>query len=133
MGLHQFTNGIENHKSEMTQVIESKGFYSMHDDSYSYTVGLHNLGLRELIVFDQSPNVTEELFGLLFHFARNGIIHLTPGADLSCVLTPVPSLRDCLDELKESHFYAARNYLGTWAFDVVEVHIEAMAKKADTK
>jgi len=133
MELHQFTNGIEDHKSEMAKVIDNFGLYTNHEDGYSYTVGLHNLGLPELIVFGQNPNVAEELFEILHHCAREGLIEFSPGIGLDNILSPGPSLHDYPNEKKVTQLYAARNFFGTWEFDVIEVRIEKMDMKVNEK
>ena len=124
MKLRVFDNGIQSHNNKIQQSLKTDGIYIMHEEGYSYTVGFLKVGSPDLILYDQTQGVAEEIFQLLFQAVQLGLIQLRQDMMIEHVLEPQPRLIAVTELDKKQHFYAARTYYGDWNFSVLKIQLK---------
>lgn len=121
MELGVFDNGIIGHNKKISQVINNEGVYVMHEKGYSYTVGMHNIGSNDLIMFCENRDEPDELFQLIYQAVIHGYVDLNNERALARILSPTPLLTFLTDNEKEQYLYAARTYYGNWSFKALKL------------
>ena len=124
MELSTFINGIQGHNQVIHHALLSSGLYVMHEKDYSYTVGMKNIGVPDLIMFGQEPEVSEEIFQVLFQAVKLGLSSLSQSSDIGQILDPQPRLEVFSRMDKRRYFFAARTYYGSWDFEAIKVAME---------
>ena len=118
--LNSFVDGISQHNESVMRNVESVGLHIQHESNYSYTVGMGESGLPEIIAYrnkgDNLDHIGSELKELY-----NSLL------ESNTTLPRCPSLVKCsdFDEAdKRDHFYSARIFYGNWDFDVLQVEFK---------
>ncbi|QFT57152.1 DUF4262 domain-containing protein [Microbulbifer sp. THAF38] len=124
MELSIFVNGIQGHNQVIHHALLNSGLYVMHENDYSYTVGMKNIGAPDLIMFGQSPEVSEEMFQVLFQAVKLGLVTLEQSNDIGQIFDPQPRLEEFSQMEKRCHLFAARTYYGSWDFRAIKVFME---------
>lgn len=124
MELNIFDNGIQQHLNVIQNAVRRSGLYVMHENSYSYTVGMKSMGAPDLILFGQSPEVAEEMFEVIFQAVQLGLLVLNQAKNIEHIFEPQPRLEVFSDMEKRRHFFAARTYYGSWDFNALKVSME---------
>lgn len=120
MELSKFDNGIALHNNAIRHVIEKDELYIMHEDGYSYTVGMRYIGSSELIIYGQHKSVAEEMFKIIYAAARD----LDLNTVIKNVFEPAPGLSNISEKEKKGLFYAARTHYGDWSFSAVKISMQ---------
>lgn len=115
MQLAKFENGIESHTTAMERTISESGVYVQHESGYSYTVGLNEASLPELVIKNDQSLSKSKIEELVLGLRR--CVSLT---ELNEALNSLGLEYKSLSELdKRRCFYSARLYYGTWEFFAV--------------
>ena len=124
MELSIFENGVDLHNSKIQNAVQKDGLYVMHEKDYSYTVGMKALGAPELILFNQSREVAEEMFQVLFQAVQLGLVDLKQSGSIEHIFEPMPTIESVGEMNKRNHFYAARTYYGDWEFMASKISMD---------
>lgn len=119
MQLNQFQNGIECHVNKVQNNIRQRGLHVQHEGSYSYTVGMNDSELPDIIVHKGhglSDGLIENIFlSILDSCTKETFVEK---------LSEMNVVFNNLDELeKRRSFYAARLYYGHWNFDAISLEV----------
>ena len=71
MELSKFENGIVMHNKMIKHAIELDDLYVTHEDGYSYTVGMQEIGAPELVLYGHRKAVAEEMFKIIYSAAAH--------------------------------------------------------------
>lgn len=122
--LGHFEDGIRAHRGFMQSMLRSNGVHIQHEECYSYTVGLRDIGSPDLIIFGEDREVAEELFLVIYQAVQMKLVCIKTSQSLRGIFTPEPLLLDVSEVEKRRHFFAARAYYGDWDFDSRKVSTE---------
>ena len=124
MELSQFYNGIAMHNDVIRQVINNDSLYVKHEDGYSYTVGMRDIGAPELVIEGQRPSVATEMFKIIYIAAAqaDGIQDLN--TLVKNVFDPALTLTALPEREKKALFYAARTYYEDWIFSALKLTLK---------
>ena len=123
MELSNFENGILMHNNVMKSTIESDDLYVMHEDVYSYTVGMREIGAPELVLYGQRKTIAEEMFKIIYSAAAREYGKQDVGAIVKKVFDPAPGVVELSKSEKMALFYAARTFYESWSFDAYKIII----------
>ncbi|PCJ88231.1 MAG: hypothetical protein COA54_02900 [Thiotrichaceae bacterium] len=124
MELSQFYNGIAMHNDVIRQVINNDSLYVKHEDGYSYTVGMRNIGAPELVIYGQRKIVADEMFKIIYIAAAQAYGEQDLNTVVKNVFDPAPSLTALPEREKKALFYAARTYYDDWTFSVFKITLK---------
>jgi hypothetical protein len=110
MELSIFVNGIQGHNQVIHHALLNSGLYVMHEMDYSYTVGMKNIGAPDHIMFGQSPEVSEEMFQVLFQAVKLGLVTLEQSNDIGQIFDPQPRLEE-LSQMEKRRHLCGKNLL----------------------
>jgi hypothetical protein len=119
MQLAKFENGIESHTNVIARTISEKGVYVQHEGGYSYTVGLNEASLPEIVIKNDQSLSKSKIEDLVLGLRR--CVSLT---ELNEALNSLGLECKSLSELdKRRCFYSARLYYETWEFFAVGLKV----------
>jgi len=121
MELSHFTNGIAMHNEVIRQVINNDALYIKHEDGYSYTVGMRDIGAPELVINGQRRSVATEMFKIIYSAAAQTFGEPAMHMIVKTVFDPAPGLVALPESEKRSIFYAVRTYYEDWSFSAVRL------------
>ena len=124
MELSIFENGVVLHNIKIQHAVQKNGLYVMHEKDYSYTVGMKGLGAPELILSNQSREVAEEMFQVLFQAVQLGLVDLKQSGSIEHIFEPMPTIESVGEMNTRNHFYAARTYYGDWEFMASKISMD---------
>ncbi|MFV9615370.1 MAG: DUF4262 domain-containing protein [Gammaproteobacteria bacterium] len=121
MELSQFHNGIAMHNEVIRQAIKNDALYVMHEDGYSYTVGMRDIGAPELIIYGQRDAVATEMFKIIYTAAAQKFDDLDMNRMVKTVFNPAPELSVVSEREKKTIFFAVRTYYDDWVFTAIKI------------
>lgn len=124
MELSQFYNGIAMHNDVIRQVINNDSLYVKHEDGYSYTVGMRDIGAPELVIEGQRPSVATEMFKIIYIAAAQAYGIQDLNTVVKNVFDPAPTLTALPEREKKALFYAARTYYEDWIFSALKLTLK---------
>lgn len=124
MELSRFENGIVLHNNVIKGAIEYDGYYVMHEDGYSYTVGMRNIGAPELVIYGQRKMVAEEMFKIIYIAAAQAYGIQDLKTVVKNVFDPAPTLTALPEREKKALFYAACTYYDDWIFSALKITLK---------
>jgi hypothetical protein len=124
MELSQFYNGIAMHNDIIRQVINNDSLYVKHEDGYSYTVGMRDIGAPELVIEGQRPSVATEIFKIIYIAAAQAYGEEDLNTVVKNVFDPAPTLTALPEREKKALFYAARTYYDDWIFSALKITLK---------
>lgn len=124
MELSQFYNGIAMHNDVIRQVINNDSLYVKHEDGYSYTVGMRDIGAPELVIEGQRPSVATEMFKIIYIVAAQAYGIQDLNTVVKNVFDPAPTLTALPEKEKKALFYAARTYYEDWIFSALKITLK---------
>jgi hypothetical protein len=95
----------------------------MHEDGYSYTVGMREIGTPELVLYGQHKKIAEEIFKIIYSAAAHEFCKPDVGTIVNNVFDPAPGLVELSKSEKMALFYAARTFYESWSFDAYKIII----------
>ncbi len=123
MELSKFENGIVMHNKMIKHAIELDDLYVTHEDGYSYTVGMQEIGAPELVLYGHRKAVAEEIFKIIYSAAAHEFCEPDVGTIVNNVFDPAPGLEELSKSEKMALFYAARTFYESWSFDAYKIII----------
>ena len=123
MELSNFDNGILMHNNIIKRTIESDDLYVMHEDGYSYTVGMREIGAPELVLYGQRKTIAEEIFKIIYSAAARKYGEPDVGVIVKKVFEPAPGVVKLSKNEKMVLFYAARTFYESWSFYAYKIII----------
>ena len=124
MELSQLYNGIAMHNDVIRQVIKNDSLYVKHEDGYSYTVGMRDIGAPELVIEGQRPSVATEMFKIIYTAAAQAYGIQDLNTVVKNVFDPAPTLTALPEREKKALFYAARTYYEDWIFSALKLTLK---------
>ena len=124
MELSKFENGIKKHNNTIKHVISVDDLYVMHENGYSYTVGMRDIGAPELVIYGQRKSVAEEMFKIIYIAAAQEFGEPELESIVKIVFYPAPSLVELPEREKKALFYAARTYYDDWIFSALKITLK---------
>lgn len=124
MELSHFTNGIAMHNDVIRQVIKNDSLYVKHENGYSYTVGMRDIGAPELVIEGQRPSVATEMFKIIYIAAAQAYGIQDLNTVVKNVFDPAPTLTALPEREKKALFYAARTYYEDWIFSALKLTLK---------
>ena len=121
MELSHFTNGIAMHNAVIRQVLNNEALYVKHEDGYSYTVGMRDIGAPELVIYGQRNGVSTEMFKIIYNAAAQSFGAPAMPMIVKTVFDPAPGLVVLPESEKMAVFYAARTYYEDWSFSAARL------------
>ena len=121
MDLSKFENGITKHNNAIKHVISVDDLYIMHEDDYSYTVGMRDIGAPELVIYGQRKSVAEEMFKIIYIAAAQKFGEPELESIVKTVFEPAPALAELPESEKKALFYAVRTYYDDWTFSALKI------------
>ena len=123
MELSKFENGIVIHNKIIKHAIELDDLYVMHEDGYSYTVGMQEICVPELVLYGHRKSVAEEMFKIIYSAASREFGEPDVDAIVKKVFDPAPEVVELSKCEKMALFYAARTFYESWSFDAYKIII----------
>lgn len=112
MQLAKFENGIENHGAKISQSIYEAGLFVQHEGAYSYTVGMNEHNLPEMVIKNDQGLKQSEIYEIFQALRR-----CSKRTELKKELISLGLKCTALSELdKRRCFYSARIHYGNWDF-----------------
>jgi len=124
MELSHFYNGIAMHNDVIRQTINNDSLYVKHEDGYSYTVGMRDIGAPELMIEGQRPSVATEMFKIIYIAAAQAYSEQDLNTVIKNVFDPAPTLTALPEREKKALFYAARTYYDDWIFSALKITLK---------
>ena len=121
MELSQFENGIAMHNEVIRQAIKNDALYVMHEQGYSYTVGMRDIGAPELVIYGQRNVLATEMFKIIYSSAAHTSNEVDMNRMVRNVFDPPPGLVALPEREKRTVFYATRTYYDDWIFSALKI------------
>ena len=121
---NDFTDGIVEHKSRMSESIRQFGLYVHQDENCCYTVGMSLVNFPELVLFNQSLETASEIFvDILQCVKQDKIVSIKDYIDNN-PFSRVSGFLALAYETKRSILWSARLFHDTWDFDARLLQID---------
>ena len=111
------------HNNVIKKTIDDDGLYVMHEDDYSYTVGMCEIGVPELVLYGHRKAVAEEMFKILYSAAAQECGEPDIDPIINKVFEPALDLVALSKSEKMALFFAARTFYDGWTFNAYKITI----------
>ena len=127
MHLDKFDNGIERQVSRVKANIDVQGIHIQHEGEYSYSVGMNEVSLPEVIVYKGNVVSDKEVEQIFLSVHQSVSIKTMSGK-----LNNLTIECKMLNEMDKRHrFYSARLYYGHWDFSAMLLEVRSGQRKCD--